>query len=46
VRRDDVVVQLHVQCDQEGVQVGVHAAATVGVGLATLIMDTLPVQVT
>jgi hypothetical protein len=46
VRRDDVVIQLHVECDQKGVQVGVHAASMVGVGLATLIMDTLPVQIT
>jgi hypothetical protein len=35
------VVDLDVQCDHEGVQVGVHRASRLDVGLATPIMDTL-----
>lgn len=35
------VVDLDGQCDHEGVQVGVHRASRLDVGLATPIMDTL-----
>jgi hypothetical protein len=35
------LVDLDVQCDHEGVQVGVHAASMVDVALATPIMGTL-----
>jgi hypothetical protein len=35
------IIDGDVQCDHEGVQVGVHRASRLDVGLATPIMDTL-----
>src|SRR5829696_3892523 len=44
--RDDPILQLYVECDQKGVQVGVHSASTVDVGVETPIMDTLRHKIT